>query len=345
MKRSLQSILAFALVLLVAAGANLQAQTESVRESKSVSISTGEDGKVTLKVTTKKGNDTTTFEKTYDSYEDMANDPELEDYGIAADDLSFGARGFSFGSPKANLFFHQGPGMRFWDDDDDDAFRRSFSFGFDLDSLMEQMDQFRSGSTPFAFRFGPNGSFDIDSLMSQFDFDGGMFQFNGEEFKDMDALRKRMREHFDQFDFDFDFDFDDDDNGRSGFRSFYFNGDEDDEDNPRVISRVRVYVRSAREADKTKVGADAMDDLKIKDISFYPNPSDGRFSLELETGNELPVYIKIVGPNGATVYEKTEEAVDGYYDFDINISDQGEGIYILQVIQGKSALTKRIIIE
>lgn len=343
MKRSFQSILAFALVLLVAAGVPLQAQTESVRESKSVSISTGEDGKVTLKVTIKKGYDTTTFEKTYDSYDDMYDDPELEEYGIAADDLGFGARGFSFGSPKANLFFHQGPGMRFWDDDDDDAFSRSFSFGFDLDSLMEQMDQFRSGGGPFSFRFGPNGSFDIDSLMSQFDFDGGTFMFNGDEFMDIDSLRERMREQFDNFDFDFDFD--DEDNGRGGFRSFYFNGDDDDEDNPRVISRVRVYVRSARDADKAKVGADAMDDLKIKDISFYPNPSDGRFSLELETGNQLPVYIKIVGPNGATVYERTEEAVDGYYDFDINISDQGEGIYILQVIQGKSALTKRIIIE
>ena len=342
MKRSFQSILAFALVLLVAAGAPLQAQNEHVRESKSVSISTGEDGKVKLKVTIKKGDDTQTFEKTYESHEDMYDDPELEEYGIVAEDLNFGARGFSFGSPKANLFFHQGPGSRFWDDDDD-SFAQSFSFGFDMDSLMSQLDQFRSGAGPFAFRFGNGNHIDIDSLMSQFDFDGSnVFRFNGDEFMDLDSLMDRMKEQFGQMDFDFDFD--DDEDGRNGFRSFYFNGNDDD-DNPRVISKVRVYVRSAREADKSKVGADAMEDLKIRDISFYPNPSDGRFSLELETGNDNPVFIKIVGPNGATVYEKMEQAQDGVYDFDINISDQGEGIYILQVIQGKSALTKRIIIE
>lgn len=337
MKRSINILFSLMFGLLVTAQVSLQAQTESVTESRSVSISSGEGGKVTLKITTKKGDDTQTFEKTYDSQEDMYNDPELKEYGIVADDLSFGFGGFGNNSTR---FFHRGPGMGFWhDEDDDNGSRRSFKFGFDLDSLMDQMDHFRGGG-PFAFRFGPGNHMDIDSMMSRFDFDGGVFHFNGEDFVSLDSMRQRMMDHFDKMDFDFDFDWDDNDNG---FRSFYFGND--DGDPGRVISRVRVFVRSARDADKEKVGADEMEDLQINDISFYPNPSDGRFALELETGNDAPIHIKIVGPDGAVVYEKTSQATDGFYDFDIDISNQREGIYIMQVIQNNSALTKRIIIE
>lgn len=336
MKRSFNILFTFMLALLVTAGMNVQAQSESVNESKSVSISTGNDGKVTLKVTTKQGNDTKTFEKTYDSYEEMQDDPELEEYGITANDIGFGGTRFGFGSPKSSGRFFRSPNFSmFFDDDDDDqgSWNQSFGFKLDIDSLMDQMDHFK-GNRPFVFHFGPNGKFmDMDSLMSGFGFNGNTFFFGDGEFMDLDSLMDRFK--------DMDFDFDDEDGAWTSSFSF---GD-GDEDNPRVISRVKVFVRTARDADKEKVGSDEMEDLSIKDISFYPNPSDGRFDLVLETGNDLPVYIKIVNPQGEVVYEKNGASNDGFYNYEIDISNQREGIYILQVIQNGRALTKRIIIE
>ena len=342
MKRSINILFTFLLALLVTVGTNVQAQTESTRESKSVSISTGADGKVTLKVTTKQGNDTKTFEKTYDSYEEMQDDPELEEYGITSNDIGFGGPNIVFGSPKSSGRFFRSPNFSmFFDDDDDDDHNWSGSFSFDMDSLRSQMQQFGNGN-PFVFHFGPNGGkmMDMDSLLSNFGFNGNGFFFSDDDFMDMDSLREHLMDKFK--DMDFDFDFDDDGNGH-GFRSFTWGND--DEDNPRVISRVKVFVRTARDTDKEKVGSDEMEDLAINDISFYPNPSDGRFELELDTGNELPVFIKIVGPQGDVVYEKNDVSVDGFYDFNIDISNQREGIYILQVVQNGRALTKRIIIE
>lgn len=339
MKRSFQILLTFMLALLVTAGMDVQAQSESVNESKSVSISTGEDGKVTLKITTKQGNDTKTFEKTYDSYEEMNDDPELEEYGITGKDLNFGGNSIRFSSSNSNGRFFNMPNFSFFhDDDDDDNGSFSHSFRIDIDSMMDQMDQFQ-GSAPFSFHFGsPGQHMDVDSLMSSFG--GRGFFFGRSDFDDLDSLREKMIERFK--DMDFDFDFDDDGNG-NGFKAWTWGSDEDDD--PRVISRVKVFIRSAREADKEKVGSDEMEDLQIKDISFYPNPSDGRFDLELETGNDMPVYIKIIGPNGDEVYAKDGVSKDGFYDFNIDISNQRAGIYILQVIQNGHALTKRIIIE
>lgn len=327
------------LTLLVTVGMSVQAQTESVSESKSVSISTDEDGKITLKVTTKIGDDTKTFEKTYDSEEEMYDDPELEEYGITSDDLGFGSNKFSFkfASPRSNGSFHRMPNFSMFFDDDDNSFSNSFSFGLDIDSMM---NQFHSNG-PFRFHFGPGKMMDLDSLMSGFGPKGRMFYFGDDEFMDMDSLREKLMDRFK--DMDFDFDFDDDEGSNKWVRSFSFGND--DEDDTRIISRVKVFIRSAREADKEKVGADEMEDLQIQDISFYPNPSDGRFALELTTGNENPVHIKIVGPDGSVVYERTGQASDGFYDYDIDISDQREGVYIMQVIQNNRALTKRIIIE
>jgi hypothetical protein len=77
MKRSmnLSAIkLSIIMALLLNIGFNGQAQTESINQSKFVSITITEDGKVT----TKDGDDS----KTYDSFDDIKGDPDLEKYGI-----------------------------------------------------------------------------------------------------------------------------------------------------------------------------------------------------------------------------------------------------------------------
>lgn len=329
------------LTVMMLVGMNAYAQKGDVNESRSMSISTTEDGKVKLKVITKNGDDTETFEKTYDSREDMENDPELKERGITLDGQSFGGSSFQFGfAPGGSQLFQKMPRFSmFFDDEDGGPFSSTFSF--DIDSLMSNMHSFRSGS-PLSIQFGSGGGMDIDSLMQKFDFhkDGGKFFLNGEEFMDMESLRKKLREQFDDMDFDFDFDFDDTDGSWS-----YSHGNGDDDFDVHVVSRARVFIRAARDADKEAVGADQMEDLKIRDVSFYPNPSDGRFNVEIDTGNGQPVQVKIIDPAGSVVYDRNDQKSSGKYNFKVDISGSEAGIYILQIIQNNSALTKRIIIE
>ena len=337
------------LCLLVAISMNSNAQSNSVRESRSVSITNTEDGKVKLKVTTRKGDDIQSFEKTYESYQDMEDDPELEDYGISAKDLSFGGRSFSFGS-SPNIFFNQGPGNRFWndDEDDDDPWGGAFHFDFDIDSMMSQMDRYTG---PNMFQIFPRGLMDADSMANHFNFgfNNGRFNFNGQEFMDIDSLRDALKDQFDDMGFDFDFDWHTDDEGHdSQAWSFFHRDDEDDEDRDsrfKVITRARVYIRSAREEDRKNAGVDQMEDLELKDINFYPNPSDGRFNVEVNTGNGGPLQVKIISPDGEAVYDQTARNAEGIYDFNIDISDERKGIYVMQIIQNNTALTKRVIIE
>lgn len=328
--KQLQKIIApigFALLLSIGVCQSAAAQNENIRESQSVSISNTQDGKVKLKVVIKKGDDETTFEKTYDSHEEMQNDPDLEKYGINVDSFGFG-RGTG-SQPK--FFFHNAPGQGFWDQDD-----------FDVDSLRSSIRGMFKGMGPGAFSFGSNddNSFEVDSLMHHFNFknDNGRFFFNGHQMDDIDSLRDALKDKFGRMMFDFNFGDSDD----GSFSTFRFDGDDDD---VRVISRIKVFVRSAREEDKEAAGTDEMEGLELRDINFYPNPSDGRFEVELETGSDASIRVSIIDPDGNEVYNRAGTPRDGRYDFRVDLSGERKGIYVMKVVQNNKALTKRVIIE
>ncbi len=328
--RRITSLLGLVFVLSTGIYQTALGQSENVRESQSVSISDTEDGKVKLKVIIKKGDDETTFEKTYDSHEEMQNDPDLEKYGINIDSFGFG-RG---PGTQPKFFFHNGPGQSFWDDD--------FDFGMDIDSMRSRLKGMMQGfgSNTFSFGFDDDHFMDMDSLIQRFNFknDNGRFFFNGQEMNDIDSLRDALKDKFGNMMFDFDFgDMDDE-----AFSTFRFNRDDDD---VKVISRVKVFVRSAKDEDKAAVGTNDMEGLELRDINFYPNPSDGRFDVELETGSDSAIQVSIVDPDGNEVYNRTGMPKEGRYDFRVDLSDEQKGIYIMKVIQNNKALTKRVIIE
>lgn len=317
------------LILLIGFGKVSQSQTEDARESQSVSISNTEDGKVKLKVVIKKGNDETTFEKTYDSHEEMENDPDLEKYGI---NTSFSFRGFGGNnSSQPRFFFHNGPGNGVWDHD------------FDIDSLRNSIRGMMKGFGPnsFSFGFDDDDFMDMDSLMQKFSFrnNNGSFSFNGKEVTDIDSLRAALKDKFGNMMFDFDFG-DNDNQWTNRIRGWG-----DDDDDVRVISRVSVFIRSAQKEDKEVAGTDKMESLELRDINFYPNPSDGRFDVELETGSDAAIHISVLDPNGNEVYNRTGKPDNGRYDFRVDLSHEEKGIYIMKVVQNNKALTKRVIIE
>lgn len=313
MKRSAKSFLLTIAVILLGSffTVDISAQDEGIRESQSVNITTTEDGKVKLKVVLIKGNDETTFEKTYESHDEMYNDPDLEEYGI---DLGFG-NSFKDKGSLPQFYFHRGPGGGFWEQDDFDSFR-------------EQMDHMIKSFGSQGFSFGNGSSIDIDSLMTQFQFrnDNGKFFFNGEEIMDIDSLQDALKDKLDHFKFDFDMQ------------------DWNSED-VKIIRRARVYIRTAREEDKRLVGAESSEALQVNDIGFYPNPSDGRFELEIDAINDDPIHLMIVDDQGNEVYNQMAKPENGFFTKKIDLAKEGKGLYVLKVEQRGKALTKRIIVE
>lgn len=85
--------------------------------------------------------------------------------------------------------------------------------------------------------------------------------------------------------------------------------------------------------------------LKLNDLNYYPNPTDGKFQISFTTDNNEPVNLRIFDLNGRIVYEEVIPNTGNSYSSFIDISAFSSGVYFLQLSQFDKIQTKKIIIQ
>lgn len=78
-------------------------------------------------------------------------------------------------------------------------------------------------------------------------------------------------------------------------------------------------------------------------ISFFPNPGDGMLNLTFTLPSKLPVKIILNNSNGEMVYLEERAMFDGQYRNTIDISEEPNGTYFLQILQEGKSYSKKII--
>lgn len=86
-------------------------------------------------------------------------------------------------------------------------------------------------------------------------------------------------------------------------------------------------------------------ELSVNKLKFSPNPNDGKFDLSFKLDEKQPVEIKIFDIQGREVYNEISSNFNGRYTKNIDISENGEGVYLLQIIQGEKVSTSKIVIN
>jgi len=81
------------------------------------------------------------------------------------------------------------------------------------------------------------------------------------------------------------------------------------------------------------------------EINVIPNPNNGMFKLEILNASEETLDIKIVNALGHLVYENPGLSVDGNYIQILDMGEQEDGIYFLQIKGNKHLITKKILIR
>jgi len=186
---------------------------------------------------------------------------------------------------------------------------------------------------------------------------------------------------FDEEDFHFKFncpDFDTDvysDGGKSGYSYKYsFEGNDeidslddadhviimgDEEEKPPVLEKVIkskngkqvfVYKRSestARaKAPKEIPGNKQKDKIEgLHDLSYFPNPTTGKFTLKFEYENTNDVVIKILDSNSKEVFSELLEDFSGDYSREIDLSGKSKGNYIIKISIGDKSISKKIVLN
>ena len=80
-------------------------------------------------------------------------------------------------------------------------------------------------------------------------------------------------------------------------------------------------------------------------LSIYPNPGDGRISLEIETIRPVTADLRVVNLLGQTVYGESGLHIHGQTIISVDLSHLERGIYLLSLNNADGVVHKRIIIQ
>jgi hypothetical protein len=84
------------------------------------------------------------------------------------------------------------------------------------------------------------------------------------------------------------------------------------------------------------------------DVKIFPNPSNGKFLLQLNNENrdEIEYEVEVINLVGQTVHSQKSKFLNGKQEIDLLNNDVAQGIYIVNINEnGDSRLTKKIIIS
>jgi len=84
--------------------------------------------------------------------------------------------------------------------------------------------------------------------------------------------------------------------------------------------------------------------IQSSQLSVYPNPSNGNFSLELNTDKSLTGEVMICDVTGRKVYGQ-QMSTNGFYKTAIDLGGLAKGFYLLQVKSSLGVVVKNISVE
>ena len=86
-------------------------------------------------------------------------------------------------------------------------------------------------------------------------------------------------------------------------------------------------------------------ELDANNLSLYPNPSSGRFTLSFELEDKGNTSIRVYNETGREVYSEQVKDLKGTYNKEIDISGNPQGVYFVQVPQGKKGFTRKVLLQ
>lgn len=146
---------------------------------------------------------------------------------------------------------------------------------------------------------------------------------------DKEELRQKLEEMKDQLD-------------ESHDHSFFFSPDKNVDFNKMVII---IEMDDVSESEAAQFNLSTENNLEAEDLSFSPNPGDGRFNLSFTLPDAGDATINIMDINGRTVYQEELSDFSGKYNGQIDISGEAKGVYFLQLVQNDKSLVKKIMIQ
>lgn len=117
-----------------------------------------------------------------------------------------------------------------------------------------------------------------------------------------------------------------------------------------IVRKAKIETPTTAEKEQLKatgapVEMKSREELKMEDVSYYPNPNNGRFNLKFDLKNKGTTAVRVLDAQGKEVFVDTVEKLAGTYEREIDLTPFGRGLFFLQVAQGNRYHTKKIVVQ
>lgn len=117
-----------------------------------------------------------------------------------------------------------------------------------------------------------------------------------------------------------------------------------------VMKRMDVNILSGdlTEAEKTLLStfsSKTKEKLSVENFTLGPNPSTGRFRVQAEMPKASEARILVRDYQGKEILDTRAKLSEGRLNEELDLSQQGRGIYFVSIIQGKKSATRKVVVE
>ena len=113
-----------------------------------------------------------------------------------------------------------------------------------------------------------------------------------------------------------------------------------------IMIRKEVFIDTIGEDEETPKNLKvSKEPLELEEISMFPNPNNGIFTLKMNSASDAKVMVRILNVEGKTIYNKKLKPSGGLCTQEIDISVEGKGIYFLNIEQKGKYLSRKIIVQ
>lgn len=112
-----------------------------------------------------------------------------------------------------------------------------------------------------------------------------------------------------------------------------------------ILRRITIVELSPEDKEHIKQLKNDNNRLHTEELSFYPNPGNGRFVLSFNLDKKADTEIHIYNMQGQEVYLEKIKDFTGRFQKEIDLSENGKGVYFLKLQQGRDSISKKIIIN
>ena len=111
--------------------------------------------------------------------------------------------------------------------------------------------------------------------------------------------------------------------------------------------QIFVYKRSdlKPETDKSKNEWQKTGNLNIRNLDYYPNPTNGKFKLTFHSDERGDINIEILDANSKVIFSENNNDFEGDYSKEIDLGNKSKGNYFLKIVQNNKSTTKKIVLN